>query len=113
DYVNRDSNGIFKIDCNLAIDLLRRIRATYIYNRPVDANEGLEWDVEEMVSILEWSLDGARQLYCLRRENRELSRCRADGGFSDAPDDGRTDLAPARANPTFHVQTSLRLFSRG
>lgn len=97
DYQNRDEDGIFKIDSDLAIDILRRIRSTYIYNRPIDANEGLDWDVEEMISILEWALDKNCQLYCLRRENRELSRYRSNGGFVDAPDDGRLDLAPARA----------------
>lgn len=97
DYQNRDADGIFMIDQDLAINILRRIRSTYIYNRPVDKNLGLDWNVEEMIDILKWALDGKRQLYCLRRENRQLSRCRANGGFADAPDDGRTDLAPARA----------------
>ena len=97
DYQNRDGDGIFKIDRDLAIDLLRRIRSTYIYNRPIDANEGMEWDVEEMISIIEWSLDKNKELYCLRREGRELSRIRDNGAFGDAPDDGRTDLKPARA----------------
>jgi len=97
DYQNRDEDGIFLIDRDLAIDILRRIRSTYIYNRQVDANAGLEWDVEEMIGILEWAVGGNQRLYCMRRENRELSRYRANGGFADAPDDGRTDLAPARA----------------
>jgi hypothetical protein len=97
DYPNRDGDGIFKMDRDLAISILRRIRSTYIYNRQVDANKGLEWDVEETIGILEWALDKETRLYCLRRENREMSRCRTDGGFIDAPDDGRTDLAPARA----------------
>lgn len=97
DYQNRDADGIFKIGRDLAIDLLRRIRSTYIYNRPIDANDGLEWDAEEMISILEWALDKNEELYCLRREGRELSRIRDNGAFANAPDDGRTDLAPARA----------------
>ena len=97
-YKNCDENGIFKIDRDLAVDILRRIRRTYIYNRPEDNNKGLEWDVEAMISVLDWALDGKRNLYCLRRENREMSRLRRDnGGFVDAPDDGHTDLAPARA----------------
>ena len=97
DYQNRDADGIFKIDRDLAIDILRRIRSTYIYNRPVDKNLGLDWDVEEMIGIIKWALDKKSQLYCLWRENRKLSRYRANGGFADAPDDGRTDAAPARA----------------
>ena len=97
DYQNRDGDGIFKMDRDLAIDLLRRIRKTYIYNRPIDANEDLEWDVDEMISILEWALDKNTELYCLRREGRELCRIRDNGAFANAPDDGRTDLAPARA----------------
>ncbi len=100
DYKNCDADGIFKIDRDLAIDILRRIRSTYIYNRDKDANAGLEWDVEEMISILEWALGKNRELYCLRRENRELNRYRANGAFANAPDDGRTDLAPARAKAT-------------
>lgn len=96
-YVKRDENGIFEIDRQVAIDLLRKIRTTYIYNRPIDRNRGLDWDVEEMVGILEWALDGRQSLYCLRREDRELNRYRGNGGFADAPDDGHTDLAPARA----------------
>lgn len=97
DYANRDRDGIFKLDRRTAIGLLRMIRSTYIYNRPIDANQGLEWDVEEMIGILEWSLGRNRELYCLRREKRELSRYRANGAFANAPDDGRNDLAPARA----------------
>lgn len=97
DYLNRDEDGIFKIGRDMAFDILRRIRSTYIYNRPIDANAGLEWDVEEMISILKWALGENGDLYCLRRENRELSRYRGNGGFMDAPDDGRLDLAPARA----------------
>ena len=100
DYKNRDGDGIFMIDRNMAIDLLRRIRRTYIYNRPIDENAELDWDVEEMISILEWALDQNERLYCLRRENRELSRYRESGAFANAPDDGRTDLAPARAKAT-------------
>ena len=97
DYQNCDADGIFKIDRDLAIDILQRIRSTYIYNRPVDKNIGLDWNVEEMIDILKWALKDNRQLYCLRRANRQLSRYRANGGFADAPDDGRTDLIPARA----------------
>lgn len=95
-YGERDANGIFELDRLVAIDLLRKIRTTYIYNRPIDRNRGLEWDVEEMIGILEWALNGRQSLYCLRRENRELSRYRGNGAFANAPDDGRIDLAPAR-----------------
>lgn len=97
DYQNRDKDGIFMIGRDLAIDILRRIRKTYIYNRPEDKNKELEWDVEEMVSILEWALDENTQLYCLRRTNRDLDRFRGDGGFMNAPDYGHTELYPARA----------------
>lgn len=97
DYKNRDKDGIFMIDRDLAVDILRRIRKTYIYNRPVDNNEGLEWDVEETVGVLDWALGENKQLYCLRRENREAKRYRANGGFIDAPDDGHSDLGPAHA----------------
>lgn len=96
DYAHKDAEGFFKIDRATAISILRKIRTTYIYNRPVDENEGLEWDVEEMISVLEWALDQNQELICLHREGRDMSRLRANGAFVDAPDDGHSDIAPSR-----------------
>ena len=108
-YANRDENGIFQIDKRLAIDLLRKIRSTYIYNRPIDANAGLEWDVEGTIAVLDWALGDRKMLYCLRRVDRDLGRLRENGGFIDAPASGSTDLNPVYGKA---IDTPLLMFIR-
>ncbi len=96
-YANRDANGFFVIEKDLAIDIIRKIRSTYIYEREIDNNNGLEWEANDMIGCIEYATqktDG--KLYCLHRINRNLKRVRQDGAFVDAPEDGRTDLQPAR-----------------
>ena len=85
------------IEKDLAIDIIRKIRSTYIYEREIDNNNGLEWEANDMIGCIEYATqktDG--KLYCLHRINRNLKRVRQDGAFVDAPEDGRTDLQPAR-----------------
>jgi hypothetical protein len=97
-YMNQDKDGIFEVDVNVVIDLLKRVRSTYIYDRPIDGNEGLDWNVQEMIGAIQYSTTNTNgKMWMLHRTNRNLSRIRQNGGFVDAPDDGRTDLAPARA----------------
>ena len=97
-YMNQDKDGIFEVDVNVVIELLKRVRSTYIYDRPIDGNEGLDWNVQEMIGAIQYSTTNTNgKMWMLHRTNRNLSRIRQDGGFVDAPDDGRTDLAPARA----------------
>lgn len=96
-YKKQDKDGIFEVDVNVVIDLLKKIRSTYIYNRPIDVNEGLDWNVQEMIGAIQYATTNTNgKMWMLQRTNRNLSRIRKDGGFVDAPDDGRTDLAPAR-----------------
>ena len=97
-FVNQDINGIFEVDVNVVIELLKKIRSTYIYDRPVDGNEGLDWNVQEMIGAIQYATTNTNgKMWMLHRTNRNLSRIRQNGGFVDAPDDGHTDLAPARA----------------
>ena len=96
-YANRDANGFFEIDKDLAIDIIRKIRSTYIYNREIDNNKGLEWEENDMIGCIEYATQkSGGKLYCLHRTNRNLKRIAQDGAFMDAPEDGRTDLQPAR-----------------
>ena len=100
-YANRDANGFFVIDKDLAIDIIRKIRSTYIYDREIDNNNGLEWEANDMIGCIEYAtLKTDGKLYCLHRVNRNLKRVRQDGAFIDAPEDGRTDLQPAREKCT-------------
>ena len=64
--------------------------------------DAVDWDFEEMIACLEYCLQNVtdNKMYAMVRgvpDIRELSRKRANGGFIDAPDDGRTDVAPSKA----------------
>lgn len=100
-YARRDANGFFEIDKADAIEIVRQIRSTYIYDRDIDNNKGMEWDVNDMIGCIEYATQKTGgKLYCLHRTNRNLKRIRQDGSFIDAPEDGRTDLQPAREKCT-------------
>jgi hypothetical protein len=100
-YANRDANGFFEIDKELAIDIVRKIRSTYIYDRETDNNQGLEWEENDMIGCIEYATQKTNgKLYCLHRTNRNLKRIAQDGAFMDAPEDGRTDLQPTRERCT-------------
>ena len=95
---NQDQDGIFEVDVNIVIDLLKKVRSTYIYNRPIDNNAGLDWNVQEMIGAIQYATTHTNgKMWMMHRTNRNMSRIRQNGGFIDAPDDGRTDLIPARA----------------
>lgn len=97
-YGKKDSDGIFEVNVDIVIDLLKRVRSTYIYNRAVDNNNGLDWNVQEMIGAIQYATTNTNgKMWMMHRTNRNMSRIRQNGGFIDAPDDGRTDLTPARA----------------
>ena len=97
-YGNKDSDGIFEVNVDIVIDLLKMVRSTYIYNRAVDNNDGLDWNVQEMIGAIQYATTNTNgKMWMMHRTNRNMSRIRQNGGFIDAPDDGRTDLTPARA----------------
>lgn len=97
-YKKQDQDGIFEVEVNIVIDLLKKVRSTYIYNRPVDNNAGLDWNVKEMIGAIQYATTHTNgKMWMMHRTNRNMSRIRKDGGFIDAPEDGRTDLTPARA----------------
>ena len=97
-YGNKDSDGIFEVNVDIVIDLLKMVRSTYIYNRAIDNNDGLDWNVQEMIGAIQYATTNTNgKMWMMHRTNRNMSRIRQNGGFIDAPDDGRTDLTPARA----------------
>lgn len=100
-YAHRDTNGFFEINKDLAIDIVKKIRSTYIYDREIDNNKGLEWEVNDMIGCIEYATQKTNgKLYCLHRTNRNMKRIGQDGAFIDIPEDGRTDLQPARERCT-------------
>ena len=60
-------------------------------------NKDRKNDIKEMLCALEYCTNKSNGVvWVLHRENRNLNRLRDNGGYIDAPDDGRSDLNPAR-----------------
>lgn len=111
DYQKRDKDGFFEIGKAEVLNILELINKTF-YRHPKRIRKGhtvlsiyqdaVDWDFEEMIACLEYCLQNVadNKMYAMVRgvpDIRELSRKRANGGFIDAPDDGRTDVAPSKA----------------
>ena len=111
DYQKRDKDGFFEIGKAEVLNILELINKTF-YRHPKRIRKGqtvlsiyqdaVDWDYEEMIACLEYCLQNVsdNKMYAMVRgipDIRELSRKRANGGFIDAPDDGRTDTAPSKA----------------
>ena len=94
------ANGFFDMDVATAVDIIKKIRSTYIYDdtKVCNYNLGLDWDENEMLAAIEFSLKGkAKQTVLIHyAEGREMSRIRENGKYIDAPDDGHNDTAPSR-----------------
>lgn len=96
-----DPQKFFEISVDEASAIAAEIRKTFIYDRPTDNNEGMEWNVGEFNGVMKYATKNSNgKLWCMYRENRNMSRIRMNGDFVDSPDDGRTDLAPSRAIAT-------------
>jgi hypothetical protein len=87
----------FVIDKKMAMEILKLIESTYEYDQKLD-NLSHKYDLKELMCALEYCTsksDG--KVFVLHRTNRNMSRLRENGNYIDAPDDGRIDIAPARA----------------
>lgn len=108
EYQVRDKDGFFEIGKAEVLNILELINKTF-YRHPKRARKGqavltiyqdaVDWDFEEIIASLEYCLQNVsdNKLFAMVRDNRDMSRKRANQGFIDAPDDGRTDTAPSRA----------------
>lgn len=97
-------NGFFEMDAEIAKDIIKKIRSTYIYEDTATCtfNQGLEWDVNEMLAAIEYSLTGktSQKVLIHYADNRNMSRIRENGKYIDSPDDGHSDTAPSRLAAT-------------
>ncbi len=91
-------NEIFEIETEAVIDIIRKIRSTYVYDEQPERqwqNFGLDWNEEGMISSIAWCArkTGGKML-CLHHTGLNASRFRKDDPtkFMSAPDTGRTDL---------------------
>lgn len=76
--------------------ILEVIHDTFTYSDRFSNND-MEWDIDAFKDALRYMLDGKSQLHVIARSNRNVSRLKnAGASYTDAPDDGRLDLGPAR-----------------
>lgn len=87
----------FLIRKDHAYQIIKNIRSTYIYDRPIDHNAGLEWDEDVMIAAIEKYAPQDGMIWCYVRTNRDMSRIRKNGNFVDAPEDGNIDTPVARS----------------
>lgn len=94
DYANQDENGFFYMDKDLALKILAKIESTYLYD---DENIDRASDMRELEAACHYcSTMAGGKVLVIHRTNRNMSRIRENGAWSDMPADGRTDMAPAR-----------------
>lgn len=86
----------FPIDKANVKQIIKTIRDTYVYNRPVDQNAGMEWDTTEMIAAVEKYTPSDNMLWCYVVKDRNMSRVRQNGNFVDTPEDGNTDTPIAK-----------------
>lgn len=95
-YNQQDENGFFEIDKSTVVEIIQLIETTYIYDDKF-YNKDRKNDIKELLCALEYCTDKSNgKIWGLHRENRNMNRLRDNGAYIDAPDDGRTDLRPAR-----------------
>ena len=96
EYNQKDQDGFFEMDVQRAMEILRLIGKTYKYDEG-NLNLSHKGDMREVESILYHCASMSdNKIWVIHRENRNMSRVRENGGWIDAPDDGRTDVAPSR-----------------
>ena len=95
-------NEIFEIETEAVVDIIHKIRSTYVYDEQPDRqwqNYGLDWNENDMISTLAWcTRKTGGTMLCLHHTGLNASRFRKDDPtkFMTAPDTGRTDLKLAR-----------------
>lgn len=94
--LNKEGEGI--IDFESLEDVLEKINNTYTYE-PQFGNVGMSWDLGVVLKSIELAMHHKKTelIGLYYREGRETSRLKNQGqNFTDAPDDGKTDLPRSR-----------------
>lgn len=95
-YAGTEGNAFFEMDRERAFEILNKIESTYVYDKKF-FNEDRKSDIRELMCGLQYSLGKSTgKVLVLHRTDRNMNRIRENGGFIDAPMDGRTDLKPSR-----------------
>lgn len=91
------TTNIFPLSCAHAAVIIQRIATTFIYDRPIDKNQSLEWDWKNFLGIIYRLAQKSEYINCMVRTNRNIVRVRDNGSFSDIPYNGVVELPMARA----------------
>ncbi len=89
------------IDCDDAVKMLDLIYESYEFSHRFK-NLYCKWDIDSYKAIIHrlcvshCNSDKERKIYCFIRRNRNISRFKEGYAFTDAPDDGRTDIPLAK-----------------
>lgn len=95
-YAYKDADGIFEMDSENAMEIIRLIESTYRYD---DSNKADKSDMPELLSAFHYcSQKAGGKTLVLHRTDRNMSRIRENGAWSDTPANGTLDLAPGRRN---------------
>lgn len=99
---NNDITRPFLIELDRAIEIINLIESTFDYGERWN-NLGYEWDKETFVAIIRRLVDSISipelrgRLYIYAQTDRNISMLKNNNtAFTDAPDDGRTDIPMAR-----------------
>ena len=96
-YAGAEGEAFFEMNKDVVFDILKKIESTYVYDKKF-FNEDYKSDIRELMCVLQYCLDKSNgKVLVLHRTDRNMSRIRENGGFIDAPMDGRNDLRPSRA----------------
>ena len=92
-----DANGFIEMAVDDVLVLLEKIKSTYVYGSKY-GNAGYRLEPEAQMAILEHCSKSSKgKVWVARRTGRNVSRTKQNGVFTNAPDNGTSDLGPARA----------------
>ena len=92
-----DANGFIEMKVNDVIGILEKIKSTYVYgSQHKNTDYKLEPDAQ-MALLKHCCKASGGKVWVARRTNRNASRTKQNGAFTNAPDNGTSDLVPARA----------------
>lgn len=100
-FSNGDFSKPFLVELHLVADIIDKIASTYEWNEHYQ-NTDYEWDTKTFKAAMQYlssetkDIELKGKIYCLVKLGREVSRFKSDSTFSDAPDDGKTDLLEAK-----------------
>ena len=93
-----NANGFIEMKVDDVMNILEKIQSTFVYGHQYGNVEN-RLDPEAMKAMLEHCAKTAKgkKVWVMRRSGRNIRRTKSNGVFTNAPDNGTSDLMPARA----------------